>query len=725
MFDADRPITKSEQDQLGRSGFAKYLARCILDHQSPESFAIGLYGGWGTGKTSIINLTLEELHTASNNMLDAEKPVILNFSPWSYSGQQQLIYSFFRRLSSEIQRSAFIENSERIIELLELYVSFFTHKPIPHSFRPKQSMMKKLTHSHATKEEEAFGWESGRDLTQVKLELNELLRKQKHKIIIFIDNIARIEDSEIKQIFQIVKSMGDYVNTVYILAIDKEQVVRAMNTVYGGGGVEYLEKVIQLPFVIPEISRQDLENILLDRIHQIVKTIPEASWDKNYWADLYYSTLKHFFKNCRDITRYVNTLSFSFSRVKELVNPVDFFAITTLSVFSPKIYEGIRDNKDLFTDFTNNVFESNEETRVENKLRCDEILSRAENISQECLIQLLTRLFPQLRDLYPSAIAFYHSEDLARRDKRICSSDVFDIYFRLSLPSGYMSESEMNALLLLTQDVSAFSQAILRLNKDERIEQFLDLLDSSLINKIELRNIPNVVDAFINSADLFPEGQNDPLHFDTPMRMHRILHQLLRRYDSNQERFEIFREAIKNSIMSLYILIHELIIQTREQAIYETSLVPENQRDFTFEQLETLKKLTVAKIIYWAENGRLAEHPKLLEILYAWQQWGNEEDCKRFVGSMVQEDEGLLTFLQLTLKFPIDQAMTKLTKSPLWENSLQTIENFISIGILEPHAKMLFEDDSFEKLREREQLAILIFLDLIHADTIKTLPKIN
>jgi predicted KAP-like P-loop ATPase len=94
MFDADRPITSSSQDRLGRGTFAKYLARCILDHNVPESLVIGLNGGSGTGKTSLINLVLEELRYASNNMFDQEKPIILNFSPWSYSGQGQLIYGF-------------------------------------------------------------------------------------------------------------------------------------------------------------------------------------------------------------------------------------------------------------------------------------------------------------------------------------------------------------------------------------------------------------------------------------------------------------------------------------------------------------------------------------------------------------------------------------------------------------------------------------------------------
>ncbi len=704
MFDADRPITKTEQDKLGRTVFAQYLARSILDHQNIDSFVIGLYGGWGTGKTSLINLTLEELRVAASNMLDEEKPVILNFSPWSYSGQQQLIYSFFRRLSSEIQRSPFIENADRIIALLELYVSFFTHKSIPQAFRPKQGIMSR---KHA----EALGWESGRDLTQVKAELNELLAQQKHKIIIFIDNIARVKDEEINQIFQIVKSMGDYANTIYILSIDKDHVIHAMNNIHGNGGTEYLEKIVQLPFDVPDISKQDLENILLDRLYQIVKTLPEFSWDRHYWADLYYSTLKYFFKNCRDITRYVNTLGFSFPRVKELVNPVDFFAITVLEVFSPAVYDGIRDNKDLFTDFITHVFAPDHDKQLEDKLRFDEILNRDTHISRDCLLKLLIQLFPPLHDIYPDQSASYYSEELARRDRRICSADVFDIYFRLSLPTGYMPDAEMNALLLLTNDEAAFSQALLRLNKDERIEQFLDLLDSAAINKIAESDIPNVVDTFINSADLFPEGKDNPMSFNTPLRVHRILHQLLKRYDSNEKRFAILREAIKKSTMSLYIMVHDLQIQSQEQS------------DFSLEQLDLLKKWVVGKIIYWAEIGRLAEHPRLIDILYAWENWGNEEDCKRFVGSMVQEDSGLLAFLLATLKLPIDQAMTKLTKNPEWENALQTINDFISISILEPHAKMMFEDPSFEKLREREQLALLIFLDLVHADTVKIIPK--
>ncbi len=722
MFDADRPIISSEQDRLSRAVFAKYLARGILDHNHPESLVIGLYGSSGCGKTSLINLTLEELHVAASNMLDEERPIILNFSPWSYSGQKQMLYSFFRRLSAEMSRAEYFENSTKIIQLLELYVSFFTHQPIPKAFLPKHNVVEKLTRRRRIKDE-AYGWESGRDLTLVKAELNELLRKQKHKIIIFIDNISRIEPEEINQVFQIVKSIGDYANTIYVLAMDKPQVIRALDKKYAGTAENFLEKVVQLPFEIPAIAKQDLEPILLDKINKILAIAPSDVWSKEYWADVYYTALKHFFVDARDVTHYINMLSFSFPRVKDVVNPVDYFAMTAIFIFAPQVFYGIRDNKDLFTDLISHVIEFTPQKLAEDKLRCDEIINRAENISREDLQQLLTLLFPRLRSLYQTNKSFYHSESLARKNHRICSADIFDVYFRLSIPENYISAAEMNALLSIARDEEGFALELLRLNQDERIIKFLDLLDSSAIHKIPTEYVSHIINALVDSADLFPLGNDNPTSFNTPMRVHRILHQLFRRFDTAEKRFHLFRDAIKKSTNSLYSIIHELNVQSEEHLESEDTFMPLEHRDFTPEQLQTLKQLAVAKITSWAEIGRLIEHPQVMAILYAWKAWGSEEECKKFVGRTAQDDKGVIAFLCATLKEPIDQAITKFEKNPAWSEYLKNIEDFVSIYILEPHVKMLFEDAGFEKLREREQLAILIFLDLINAETMKVIPK--
>lgn len=693
MFDADRPILSHEQDCLGRTVFAKYLARCLLDHQLPESVAIGLYGASGSGKTSVINLTLEEIRLAASSLLEEEKPIILNFSPWSYSGQNQLIYSFFRRLSSELRRAPHLENADRIIYLLELYVSYFTHLAPPEPYRPKQNFLTRLFSS----QHKMHGWESGRDLTQIKAELNLLLAQQKHKIIIFIDNISRIENAEIKQIFQIVKSMGDYSNTIYLLAMDKTQVTDAL-------GTEYLEKIVQFPFDIPVISKQDLEALLFTKLKKIMAEVPEESWNVEYWSDIYYSSMKHFFENCRDLTHYVNTLSFSFLRVKEIVNPVDFFAITAVQVFAPEVYHGIRDNKDLFSDLADDVYEFDQQKLAEDKIRCDEILDRPSQVVHEDLLTLLLYLFPRLRKMYQTTLSLTHSESDARKKKRICSPDVFDIYFRLSIQSNSISESEMNAILNLTKDEEGFALALLRLNHDNRINAFLDALDSRAAHRIPTAHIDNVICALLDSGDLFPEGDSTQLSCNVPLRIHRIIQQLLDRLKSNDERNAILSHAILHATNSIYIITHELRLHKQDQRY-------------------SLQKLAVDKIINWGKIGRLVEHPKLLPLLYAWKEWGNTEDCRQFVGSMVQDDKGLIAFLSAVLKDPIQQTMTELKKNAAWENELSLIEEFVPIQILEPHARMLFEDASFEKLREQEQLAVLIFLDLIKSETNKLIPK--
>ncbi len=721
MFDADRPITHSSQDRLGRTQFARYLARSLLDHQDPDSMVIGLYGGWGAGKTSVINLIVEELKLASNNMLETEKPIVLNYSPWSYSGQNQMIYSFFRRLSSILRESETLKNKERIIQLLELYVSFFTQRPIPKAMRTPRSLMDKILFR---KESDIYGWDSGRDLTEVKAELNELLRHEKCRIIIMIDNISRLYDNEIKQIFQIVKSMGDYANTSYLLALDKSHVINAINKIDGSGGEEYVEKIVQMPFDIPPISEQDIEPILSDRLTEVIATVPPDAWNNEYWADIYYSSLRYLFSNCRDVTRYINTLNFSYSRLRDVVNPVDFFALTAVEVFMPMIYSGIRDNKDLFTDLMDNVYLPDKIQVEREKARCDEIIAREKIISPEITIELLIRLFPRLRNIYQPDIMTYHSASIARRHKRLCNPDLFDTYFRLSMQSGSMPMSEFKTIIASANDAVAFDHTLTRLNQDGRVLKFLDLFNQKSVRKIPRENISAIISALMDDGDLFPAGNGaGPLSLDTPMRIHRIIHDLLHRLAVPEDRFLVMQQAINHAVKSLYIIVHEIQEQSREHLEHEDTFLPVEFRDFTPEELIALKRLCVLRIQYWASHGILVDHPRLVDIITAWLDWGSPEECHQYVTEMTNTDHGLVAFLCGVLDKAIAEVMTEYHVNPNWISYLDVISKFIPPEEIEKHANVLFEDNYFEKLREKEQLAIIIFLDIMKSPAVKEIRK--
>ena len=104
IFNPDRPIKFPHEDSLNRKSFAKYIAKAILESQTKDSLVIGLLGEWGSGKTSLVNMTIDYINTISDSLEQDEKPIIIYFNPWNFSGQNQLISQFFNKLSFTLER---------------------------------------------------------------------------------------------------------------------------------------------------------------------------------------------------------------------------------------------------------------------------------------------------------------------------------------------------------------------------------------------------------------------------------------------------------------------------------------------------------------------------------------------------------------------------------------------------------------------------------------------
>ena len=91
-YSSDKPITQLPEDQLGRTGFAKRLAEDIGAWKGSDSLVIALYGDWGSGKTSLKNLTLASLAKRRKKIPTVE------FSPWQLSGTGSIATAFFEEL---------------------------------------------------------------------------------------------------------------------------------------------------------------------------------------------------------------------------------------------------------------------------------------------------------------------------------------------------------------------------------------------------------------------------------------------------------------------------------------------------------------------------------------------------------------------------------------------------------------------------------------------------
>jgi len=58
MFKPDQAIRSHKEDILGRAPFAQSLADAIFRYKEKDSIVIGLFGAWGSSKTSISNGSL-------------------------------------------------------------------------------------------------------------------------------------------------------------------------------------------------------------------------------------------------------------------------------------------------------------------------------------------------------------------------------------------------------------------------------------------------------------------------------------------------------------------------------------------------------------------------------------------------------------------------------------------------------------------------------------------
>ena len=380
MFRPDLPIKSSKGDLLARASFSRALADAILSYGNKDSVVTALYGSWGSGKSSVVNMVLERIEEASSSMAAAGRPIIVKFNPWNYSDQNQLVGQFFRALSVALKRGDPGVDAKKAGEQLEAYSEFF--KPLALIPEPTGLVAGLATAAAVVFKTvgvaaSRWGRLKSKDLDQIRKDLDALLARQQRKILIVIDDIDRLNTVEIRQIFQLVKALGDFPNTVYFLAFDRDVVVKALAKVQEGSGDEYLEKIVQIPFQLPSISKTEVEKVLFGQLDELIKDLPEIRWDQTHWGNVYQGGLRFFFATIRDVTRYINSLRFSFAMVKDEINPVDFLAVTALQVFEPAAYDGLRENSDLFAGVFSTGYRNGDVEVQQAKVRCEEILSRA------------------------------------------------------------------------------------------------------------------------------------------------------------------------------------------------------------------------------------------------------------------------------------------------------------------------------------------------------------
>ncbi len=261
----------------------------------------------------------------------------------------------------------------------------------------------------------------GADLMEVpnlasrKEQLENTLRDIDQKLIVVIDDIDRLTNSQIRDIFHLAKQVGNFPNIVYILSMDREIVCRALQEIHNIDGHEYLEKIIQIPFEIPKISKSKVHKYLFNQLDKIIDdTSNDTIIDDSYWGRVFVNCVSPYIDNLRDINRLTNIFKFKYRALYQEVSVEDMIGITTLEVLEPKLYKWIYNNKDVLCNSNNYKFFKTNEGAIEYRNRYyDEF--KEMSISPEKSIQCVSTMFPVLQKRLMNIKVFINPMQIIKR----------------------------------------------------------------------------------------------------------------------------------------------------------------------------------------------------------------------------------------------------------------------------------------------------------------------
>lgn len=475
MFHQDLPIEKSEKDIFNRSNYAKNLAEALLKSQYKSSFVVGLYGEWGSGKTSLCNMILEKIrgetekHDEDNSHIVAqtinseksikdEQVVIFQFNPWLCSDATQLINQFFIQLGATLQIKN--KNLASIAKSIFNYAEIISNLSSP--FIPISGYISKIC--SWAKEKCSKNEKQKKTIQNIKNDIIKELKQQNIKLFITIDDIDRLSEQETVAVFQLVKALGDFPNTIYFLCFDYEIVTTALDNMHTNKGKEYLEKIVQLPVSMPKFKfihlKNEFEMLLMGIISETDKSKIENKENLQRWLDCEFAIMPYI-KSIRDIHRLFNTYSLVYKQLHEETDFFDLLGITCLQVFEPILYSDLY----LFKDSLFNNMGKDYRTLL-NSLCTD--LSNTNNINDAQI--LLEKLFEKINSSSSSDI------EMNRIDKRICDKGAFDRYFTYALFETDISKVTIQNILYYADEIeqnNVLESLIKKNNFSEVIEEFL------------------------------------------------------------------------------------------------------------------------------------------------------------------------------------------------------------------------------------------------------------
>lgn len=240
-FDAAR--SELSEDLLGRAAFAREIASLATSTPEDWSVRIGIYGPWGSGKTTVMNY--------ARSIVETRGAITVNFNPWGFADPPSMFNGFARALADSLsaqpggtaaRKAARKALGSKLVEL----------------FSPLQSM------HEAGGAVLGFAQRFAARVAPKTAELEAAVKAVEARIVVFIDDIDRADPRTLPDLLYVLKQVLDIGGLSFVLALDPHVVGLALQKHHPGwhDGQRFLEKIIDFPRSLPETTSDQIARLI-------------------------------------------------------------------------------------------------------------------------------------------------------------------------------------------------------------------------------------------------------------------------------------------------------------------------------------------------------------------------------------------------------------------------------------------------------------------------------
>lgn len=252
---------RSDTDELDRDSYVNALVSIAVRCDAP--MAVGIYGGWGVGKSTFMGLIRNKLRTL--------KYKTVWFDGWEHQFDEHPAAAMLQQMWSEFD----MPWSEKFSSILETFATIVDEAsvralglPIGINVRARNWVQARET--VARRRFQLREWRL-RLRDDIEAEIKMALQKEgetykSDKIFFFIDDLDRCVGNAPVRMLEALKLYLNVKGCVFFIALDDDRIKQALVKDFGKDASSYLEKIIQIPFAIPPIPYECSERFVLGKL---------------------------------------------------------------------------------------------------------------------------------------------------------------------------------------------------------------------------------------------------------------------------------------------------------------------------------------------------------------------------------------------------------------------------------------------------------------------------